>query len=304
MNDVFEIVVYRDGIEQGRYSLAAGQVTLGRAEGNEIPLQADSVSRRHARFTIIGSQLFLEDLGSGNGTFVNGQRISGRVEMTAGGEVQITPFVLKVELAGVSATTVPVPEVDVRTQLIESPAPPPPPGGESDRTGARLILRRGEADKSSYMLTRREMTIGRSEDRDIVLTDPASSRRHATLTFAGDHYHVRDEGSANGLVVNNEQTREAPLRHGDRLIIGETEFELIWPEQPAAVAPQAPSAAPNLAAGSPPAVPDLAVQAVPVVPAQSVAPVPQASPGAVAPPVPAVDPYSETGIMPSYDAMN
>ncbi len=292
---MFEIVVYRDGVEQRRYTVSAGEVTVGRAEGNEILLQADSVSRRHARFTVEDGRLVLEDLGSGNGTYIAGQRVVGRVEVGHGHEIQITPFVLKIEAMAAGATTVPTPaEAELRTELLQaSPAAPASPPRQDERTGARLILRRGEADKSTYMLTRRDMTIGRSEDRDIVLTDPASSRRHATLVFAGDHYYVRDEGSANGLVVNNEPTTEAPLYHGDRLIIGETEFELIWPEQPGP-APAAPAAG-----GDPVQMP---TQAMPVVP-PPFAGVPAAQPGPQAPVEPAVDPYSETGVMPVYDPM-
>jgi pSer/pThr/pTyr-binding forkhead associated (FHA) protein len=59
--------------EQG---LAGETMVLGREAINDIVLQDPEVSRRHARITFQGDRYYIEDLGSTNGTFVNGQRIS------------------------------------------------------------------------------------------------------------------------------------------------------------------------------------------------------------------------------------
>ncbi|ACU94060.1 FHA domain-containing protein [Cryptobacterium curtum DSM 15641] len=52
-----------------------GPVIVGRNPGADIVIGASYVSGRHARFTLMGQNLFIEDLGSTNGTYVNGQRI-------------------------------------------------------------------------------------------------------------------------------------------------------------------------------------------------------------------------------------
>ena len=52
-----------------------GPVIVGRNPGADIVIGASYVSGRHARFTLMGQDLFIEDLGSTNGTYVNGQRI-------------------------------------------------------------------------------------------------------------------------------------------------------------------------------------------------------------------------------------
>ena len=52
-----------------------GPVIVGRSAGADIVIGASYVSARHARFTIMGQNLFVEDLGSTNGTSVNGQPI-------------------------------------------------------------------------------------------------------------------------------------------------------------------------------------------------------------------------------------
>ena len=53
-----------------------GPVIVGRNPGADIVVGAGYVSGRHARFTLMGKNLFVEDLGSTNGTTVNGDRIS------------------------------------------------------------------------------------------------------------------------------------------------------------------------------------------------------------------------------------
>lgn len=52
-----------------------GPVIVGRSAGADIVIGAGYVSGRHARFSLMGSDLFIEDLGSTNGTAVNGRLI-------------------------------------------------------------------------------------------------------------------------------------------------------------------------------------------------------------------------------------
>lgn len=71
-----------------------GPVTVGRSPNADIVIGAGYVSARHARFTLMGQNLFVEDLGSTNGTGVNGQRISAPTALRSGdvvnvGDVQI-----------------------------------------------------------------------------------------------------------------------------------------------------------------------------------------------------------------------
>jgi hypothetical protein len=69
-------------------------LTLGRAADNDIVIDDAGVSRHHARLTLQGNNWVLEDLGSRNGTFVNGQRITGPVVLTLGSQVALGPDVL------------------------------------------------------------------------------------------------------------------------------------------------------------------------------------------------------------------
>lgn len=72
------------------FPLAAPEVTIGREAGNAIVCDGDSrVSRRHARLTPDGLTYAIEDLGSANGTFVNGVQIAARTLLNDGDEIRI-----------------------------------------------------------------------------------------------------------------------------------------------------------------------------------------------------------------------
>ena len=55
--------------------IVRGPVIVGRSPSADIVIGAGYVSARHARFSLMGQNLFVEDLGSTNGTLVNNQRI-------------------------------------------------------------------------------------------------------------------------------------------------------------------------------------------------------------------------------------
>jgi hypothetical protein len=93
-----------EGREQ---SLSAGS-TIGR-EGCDVNLMDPEVSRRHAAIRDQGGSLGIEDLGSTNGTFVNGKRISSVTVLNDGDEVRLGNTVWSIRGAagaGAGATTV------------------------------------------------------------------------------------------------------------------------------------------------------------------------------------------------------
>ena len=59
------------------YTMVGNRLTLGRSQENDIVLDDPQVSRHHAQVIRRGNQIIVEDLGSTNGTLVNGRRITG-----------------------------------------------------------------------------------------------------------------------------------------------------------------------------------------------------------------------------------
>jgi hypothetical protein len=76
-----------------------GPVVVGRAPGADIVIAASYVSGRHARFSRLGDELLIEDLGSTNGTTVNGVPIHGATQLEDGDIVGIGDVTVKVSLS-------------------------------------------------------------------------------------------------------------------------------------------------------------------------------------------------------------
>lgn len=77
-----------------RFALAGDSLLIGRQEEADIYLESLAVSRHHARLLRHDGEYFVEDVGSSNGTFVNGRRISGPTSLAVGATLQIGPYVL------------------------------------------------------------------------------------------------------------------------------------------------------------------------------------------------------------------
>src|SRR6202011_1427642 len=69
-------------------------ITIGRAAENNIRLDGLQISNHHARVTNLNGNIFIEDVGSTNGVYVNGKRIKAKVPIGDIDTVQIGPFLL------------------------------------------------------------------------------------------------------------------------------------------------------------------------------------------------------------------
>lgn len=200
---MIEVVIHKPGTPERRIQLQGGVYTMGRHEQNDIVLDDREVSRNHARLLVDGDTVVLEDLQSGNGTYIDGNPIA-QVNLRPGVEVEVLPFTFQL-------------------QRIAPEAPPPVP---------TLVVIDGPATGSTFELVRTRCTLGRGDDQDFVLDDAGASRSHAALQPFGDGWSVRDLDSANGVFVNDVRIVEAPIEPGDEITVGNSRlrFELIEPE--------------------------------------------------------------------------
>lgn len=92
-----KLILMQDG-QSVDIPLDRQKILLGRLPECDIRLNSNMVSRRHAEITIDGSEVAIADLGSGNGTYLNGNRLGeGQSILTPGDRVKLGPILIRVE---------------------------------------------------------------------------------------------------------------------------------------------------------------------------------------------------------------
>jgi hypothetical protein len=118
-------ILAEDGDGRRATSLLEGrELVVGRGPESGLRLEDRNVSRRHCRLFRSGGSLVVEDLGSANGTRVNGQVLTGRHRLREGDVVEVGDWDLAVEGPGLLAAEVGA--VTDSTPLAAMPLPPPP----------------------------------------------------------------------------------------------------------------------------------------------------------------------------------
>jgi sigma-B regulation protein RsbU (phosphoserine phosphatase) len=106
-----------------RFALTGDSMLIGRQEDAAIVLESLAVSRQHARILCHGGEYFVEDVGSSNGTFVNGRRINGPTRLTEGDALQIGPYVLNLRAdPPAPPDPLPLPDQIIRAQISAAPS--------------------------------------------------------------------------------------------------------------------------------------------------------------------------------------
>jgi serine phosphatase RsbU (regulator of sigma subunit) len=91
------LAVVEDGATAGHYELGPEPLTVGRDESRHVVLRDAQVSRLHLQVWVADGQVYAEDLGSSNGTFLDGRRITGPVALQEGRWLQVGSRMLKHE---------------------------------------------------------------------------------------------------------------------------------------------------------------------------------------------------------------
>jgi pSer/pThr/pTyr-binding forkhead associated (FHA) protein len=241
------------------------EVRIGRRPDVELPLPFPSLSGLHARLTATGDGWRIEDLGSTNGTRVDGVRLGGGetralnpgAQLLLGEVTLIFDGVVSPILGAEGTATIARRLVSDLFAVAPGTATPTLTIVSGVRTGPALRLE--DLD--------RRYLVGRIESCDLPLPSEEISREHAAFVRLWDGVVVKDLGSKNGVLVNDTPVTagEQRLRDGDLVRIGPATLRLSDPadrylrelearaEANPAVAPPAadPDAAPEAIDGAP-----------------------------------------------------
>ncbi|HEY7020717.1 MAG TPA: FHA domain-containing protein [Ktedonobacterales bacterium] len=195
--------------------LALEVAVIGRDPEDDIILDDDLVSRRHAEARWRAGQAYLLDRGSLNGTRRNAQKVRGLVALEDGDILQFGVRCYRFAL--LAPTGADALEETRKVATSSASHPLNAPLALVGETGA-LIGRRWE-------LSERTTRIGRDPAAAIIVQDSSVSRFHAQITRQASGYYLADLESSNGTQVNGEPVSE-PHRivAGDVLRFGEVVF--------------------------------------------------------------------------------
>ena len=175
-------------LHAGRRIALDDELTLGRADDNDVVLADERASRHHARIRRRDGRFAIDDLGSRHGTYLNGERLGGESRaLERGDSIEIGSQRLRF--------------LDGQETRVAS--------GELLVIAIQRVFFEGEC-----------LSIGRDPANDVVLTDPNVSRFHAELVRDGDAIELIDMGSRNGTRLDGEPVTRHRLETGSEIGIG------------------------------------------------------------------------------------
>lgn len=121
---ILEIV---EGDDAGRQTQLEGSIEIGREASNGLAIDDEQASRRHTRVTAEGDHALVEDLGSTNGTYLNGQPIEGQRTLRPGDRLRVGLTVFELRTAAdvqrQPSAVIPVPQVTKLSGDVLEPVP-------------------------------------------------------------------------------------------------------------------------------------------------------------------------------------
>lgn len=208
--------------ERQVYRMDQERITIGRDHANYIVLDGRTVSRKHLEILCEGSQFFVRDLKSNNGTILNGKAtVANEKALLRNGDLlQVEDFDIQFLLpAGdqveeiYEVTDTDLLEVKMVKKLLKA----------MDRENAPSleVLEGPEAGKLFALEEKnQDVVIGRDPACEFVIDSNVISRKHVRIEKRFDTVIVHDLDSKNGTFVNRERVKEKRLQDGDIVHLG------------------------------------------------------------------------------------
>ncbi len=214
-----KMIVSIDGVVIKEVQLTKERTTLGRRPYNDIVIDNLAVSGEHAVFHMQGEDVEVEDLGSTNGTYVNG-KAAKRQPLRNGDTIEVGKYKIRFhsdeEAGGFEKTMIFKPGM-VLPPAMPRPAPAATPAAAAAQLHAVIKVLSGAAAGREVALTKVVTTIGKPG-----LAVASITRRHNGFVFA--HVEGPDMPLHNGQRIGGTPV---PLHNGDRLELAGTEMQFV-----------------------------------------------------------------------------
>lgn len=211
----------RDSGVQKQIRMDQESVVIGRDRSHYIFLDSKRVSRNHAEIRFEEGNFFIIDLESGNGTYLNNQRLKPheKVLLRSSDHIRVENFDIKIQLNGreqpdfAEITDTDILEIQMIKKLLRTIDKENVPVLEV--VGGRPTGQRYPLEGKSQ-----EIVIGRDPACEFQIDEEVISRKHARVVKKWDTVTLIDLNSKNGIYVNDERVKEKVLSDGDRILLG------------------------------------------------------------------------------------
>jgi pSer/pThr/pTyr-binding forkhead associated (FHA) protein len=222
MEDIYaKLILTQQNAPDHEFNLSKSSVSIGRAMTNDIILSDGRVSRSHASIECRPEGCTLIDLGSSNGTRVNGVQVQ-RAELKPGDRISLGNAQLIYEVSRPfeePGMTMIASEAELE-QTIERDILPM---SINETRTPRLVVFTKEKTWEVSLEELDSASIGRTDDNVVVIETAKVSRQHAEVLRKGNVFILRDLGSTNGTWQRGERVSELILQDGDAFRIGDAQ---------------------------------------------------------------------------------
>lgn len=205
------------------FGLSKASITLGRAVSNDIVLGDARASREHARLECGAGGCEIVDLGSSNGTRLNGKPVQ-RATLKPGDVVSVGSSQLRFEAETLLADELEVTRLDSESDLARTMDREALPVAINETDLPRLVVFDREQAIEVPLHAVDRVTIGRTDENDVVVEQGSVSRQHAEVVRRGGEWLLRDLGSTNGTWLRGEAVDEQSLQDGDAFRVGRAQI--------------------------------------------------------------------------------
>jgi len=236
------LILSFDGRELRDLPVGARGMVIGRSPDNDVMIDNLAVSNHHARITWIEEQLFVEDLQSLNGTFVNEMRVE-RTALQHGDSIKIGKHCLLVDTTYIADLPpdapykLAAPKVDetvvLDTKSSRDMFQQAAAMGERAQVSPNrkrvpsLVVLKGKTDRGEYQLTNKLTVIGKSQMATVRLRGWFAPTVAAQITSRDDGYYI-GSGAQTPVVNGASISGQKKLSEGDAVEVGKVHFQFTY----------------------------------------------------------------------------